>query len=112
MLYRLLIAFCLAGVLAQAQAPPAFEAASIKPTQHGRDAQGWSRSSVDVPSPGRLVAENSSLDGLIRYAYDLKEYQVSGPVWLNDDSVCFDTSCHDLGRVEGANSSNAPNATC
>lgn len=97
MLYRLLIAFCLVAVLAQAQAPPAFEAASIKPTQHGRDAQGWSRSSIDVPSPGRLVAENSSLDELIRYAYDLKEYQVSGPVWLNDDSVCFDIAATTSG---------------
>jgi uncharacterized protein (TIGR03435 family) len=45
---------------------------------------------VYIPSPGRLVAENSSLDELIRFAYDLKDYQVSGPVWLNDDSESFD----------------------
>jgi uncharacterized protein (TIGR03435 family) len=36
------------------------------------------------------VAENSSLDELIRFAYSLKDYQVSGPVWLNDDSESFD----------------------
>jgi uncharacterized protein (TIGR03435 family) len=77
-------------VLAQTQTPPAFEVASVKPTQHGRNADGWSRSSVDIPSPDRLVAENSSLDELIRFAYDLKDYQVSGPVWLNDDSESFD----------------------
>jgi hypothetical protein len=77
-------------VLGQPQAPPAFEVASVKPTQHGRNAEGWSHSSVDIPSPGRLVAENSSLDELIRFAYRLKDYQVSGPVWLNDDAESFD----------------------
>ena len=77
-------------VLGQPQAPPAFEVASVKPTQHGRNAEGWSHSSVDIPSPGRLVAENSSLDELIRFAYSLKDYQVSGPVWLNDDAESFD----------------------
>jgi hypothetical protein len=60
-------------VLGQLQAPPAFEVASVKPTQHGRNAEGWSHSSVDIPSPGRLVAENSSLDELLRFAYCLKE---------------------------------------
>ena len=77
-------------VPALAQAPATFEVASVKPTQHGRNAEGWSHSSVDIPNPGRLVAENSSLDELIRFAYSLKDYQVSGPVWLNDDSESFD----------------------
>jgi uncharacterized protein (TIGR03435 family) len=77
-------------VLAQSQTVPTFDVASVKPTQHGRNAEGWSRSSVDIPSPDRLVAENSSLDELIRFAYDLKDYQVAGPVWLNDDYECFD----------------------
>ena len=72
------------------QAPATFDVASVKPTQHGRDANGSSRSSADIPGPGRFVAENSSLDELIRFAWDLKEYQVVGPAWLNDDSVCFD----------------------
>lgn len=90
MFYRFLAALCPAVLLAQAPAPPAFEAASVKPTQHGRDANGWSRSSLDLPSPGRLVATNNSLAELIRFAYNVKDYQVSGPVWLNDDTVCFD----------------------
>jgi uncharacterized protein (TIGR03435 family) len=77
-------------VLPQSQTVPAFDVASVKPTQHGRNAEGWSRSSVDIPSPDRLVAENSSLDELIRFAYDLQDYQVAGPLWLNDDSECFD----------------------
>jgi uncharacterized protein (TIGR03435 family) len=77
-------------LLAQTQTQPAFDVASVKPTQHGRNAERLSRSSVDIPSPGRLVAENSSLDELIRFAYSLKDYQVAGPVWLNDDSESFD----------------------
>jgi len=36
------------------------------------------------------VAENSSLGELIRFAYQVKEYQLVGPTWLNDDSECFD----------------------
>jgi uncharacterized protein (TIGR03435 family) len=80
----------MAPVIAQTQVRPSFEVASIKPTQHGRNAQGWSRSSVNLPSPNRLVAENSSLDELIRFAYNLKDYQISGPAWLNDDSESFD----------------------
>ena len=82
--------FALLPGLAQSQAPPAFDVASVRSTQHGRNAEGWSHSSVAIPSPGRLVAENSSLDELIRFAYNLKEHQISGPIWLNDDSESFD----------------------
>jgi uncharacterized protein (TIGR03435 family) len=76
----------LSPVLAQTQ--PVFDVASVKATEPARNAQHWS--SVDIPSPGYLVAENSSLDELIRFAYSLKEYQVSGPIWLNDASESFD----------------------
>ncbi len=86
----MLIASCAATLLAQEPRPPAFEVASIKPTSHGRDANGFSRSDADFPSPGRFVATNSSLDELIRTAYQVKEYQVSGPAWLDDDEESFD----------------------
>jgi uncharacterized protein (TIGR03435 family) len=81
---------CQVLLSAQIAAPSVFEVAAVKPTQHGRTADGWSRSSVDIPSPGRFVAQNSSLSELIRFAYQVKEYQISGPIWLNDDSECFD----------------------
>jgi uncharacterized protein (TIGR03435 family) len=97
MCHRLLIALCPSLLLAQTAT---FEAASIKPTQHGRDANGWAYSDVTIPSPGRLEALNSSLDELIRYAYDLKDYQLSGPHWLNDDSVCFDISATAPGATQ------------
>jgi uncharacterized protein (TIGR03435 family) len=80
----------LAAVIA-AQTPPAFEVASVKSTTHGqRDKDGVSHSSQNIHSPGRFTAENSSLDELIRFAYQLYDYQLVGPRWLNDDSVCFD----------------------
>jgi uncharacterized protein (TIGR03435 family) len=85
------VQFVLLAVLPMVgQPPPAFDVASVKPSQPRRNAEGGSYSSVDVVSPGRLVAENSSLDELIRSAYDLKDYQVFGPAWLNDQSESFD----------------------
>jgi uncharacterized protein (TIGR03435 family) len=81
---------CQGLLSAQIAAPSVFEVAAVKPTQHGRTTDGWSRSSVDIPSPGRFVAQSSSLSELIRFAYQVKEYQISGPIWLNDDSECFD----------------------
>jgi uncharacterized protein (TIGR03435 family) len=92
MLRGILFVFCLAPPAAQIATAPAFEVASVRPTQHGRTLDGWSHSSADIPSPGRFVAENSSLDELIRFAYQVKDYQVSGPIWLNDDAECFDIS--------------------
>jgi uncharacterized protein (TIGR03435 family) len=98
MVLRLLVALCPAVLLAQP--PAAFEAATVKLTANGRSANGWSYSDIRVPSPGRLEATNSRLDELIRYAYDIKDYQLSGPHWLNDDSVCFDISASAPGASE------------
>ena len=51
----------------------------VKPTAHGRDASGLSVSlDVENPSPETLRAINNSLSELIRWAYRVKEYQVSG----------------------------------
>jgi uncharacterized protein (TIGR03435 family) len=70
---------------------PAFEVASVKST----GAREKCRRGVDLigprdSQPGTFVVTNNSLDKLIRWAFRVKEYQVSGPKWLNDDSVCFD----------------------
>lgn len=81
--------FLAAVFLAQAQTP-AFEVASVKLTQHGRGPDGWSHSSLDTPSPGNLTATNESLQGLIQFAYDVQEYQIAGPEWLNSDNACYD----------------------
>jgi len=68
----------------------AFEVASVKLTVHGRNAEGWSYSDVKIASPGRLVGTNASLDECIRWAYGVKEYQISGPGWLNSDAASYD----------------------
>jgi uncharacterized protein (TIGR03435 family) len=68
----------------------AFEVASVKLTSHGRTPDGWSRSSIDVAGPGRLVAINASMEECIRWAWNVREYQISGPVWLNADEASYD----------------------
>ena len=86
-----LLIVCCGVLLAQSTPGPAsFEIASVKPTVHGRDANGWSRSFVDTPTPERLQAQNASLRELLEFAFHIETYQLSGPSWLNDDNVCFD----------------------
>lgn len=58
-----------------AEAPPAFEVASIRPSQEGRE-------NVDV-RPGNVTMRNMRLAGAIRWAYNVLDVQVSGPDWLN-----------------------------
>jgi bla regulator protein BlaR1 len=78
-----------AGLLFPQQA--AFDVASIKPTTHKRDANGFSQNDdPQIPSPGRLFVINNSLAELIRWAYRLKDHQLEGPNWLDDDSASFD----------------------
>jgi len=86
-----LLAFASGGGHAQpAVAAPAFEVASVKPTQHGRGPDGWSFSDLTVAGPGRLVGTNSSLEECIEWAWQLKRYQLSGPDWLNADDASYD----------------------
>jgi uncharacterized protein (TIGR03435 family) len=78
-------------LLAQSQVQPAFDAASVRPTEHGKaspDTVGYSDAAII--DPGRFRAQNSTLDELIRFAWNLKDNQVSGPVWLNDSAIAFD----------------------
>jgi uncharacterized protein (TIGR03435 family) len=84
------IFFAATATLFAQLAAPSFDVASVKHNLHPRDVNGWSRSSADIPSPGRFVSQNESLGGLIRFAFDLKDYQIIGPAWLNEDSECFD----------------------
>jgi uncharacterized protein (TIGR03435 family) len=81
--------FLAAGLLLSQQL--SFEVASIKPTTHKRDANGFSQNDdPQIPSPGRLSVINNSLAELIRWAYRLRDDQLEGPNWLDDDSVSFD----------------------
>jgi bla regulator protein blaR1 len=64
---------------AQAAAPPAFDVASVKRSQ-----PGGTRTGVGT-DPGRLTIRNASLKFCIEWAYGVKDYQVSGPDWLDSD---------------------------
>jgi uncharacterized protein (TIGR03435 family) len=73
---------CLAGAAASAQT---FEVASIKTTAPQEVGRMMVKMGGD---PGRLDYVNVSLRDMIRSAYDVKDYQVVGPDWMN--SVRFD----------------------
>ncbi|HXE05870.1 MAG TPA: TIGR03435 family protein [Bryobacteraceae bacterium] len=58
---------------------PAFDVASIKPSQSARDGSGISN------SPGRFSTENTTLAQLIQYCLPAQDYQVvGGPGWIQD----------------------------
>ena len=69
-----------------------FEVASIKPAapmESGRFMVGIS-GGPETPDPVQMTFTNVSLSNLIQTAWDVKEYQISGPAWLQ--SVRFDIS--------------------
>jgi len=83
------IAILLAAVLtaaAQTPAPsPQFEVASIKPSQppaSGRMRMQWG-GGPGTDDPGLFKCENWPVSQLIVEAFDLKDYQVSGPDWMS-----------------------------
>jgi uncharacterized protein (TIGR03435 family) len=71
---------CLA-VVAGAQAPPAFEAASIKPTHYQG---GPLRVTSRVDADG-INFSNTTLKACIQRAYGVKPYQVTGPDWIGTE---------------------------
>lgn len=78
------------GAFGQSAGTPTFEAASIKPAPPptpGMMLVGMS-GGPGSKDPGRINYSNVSLKDLARRAFDLKDYQISGPDWFN--SVRFD----------------------
>ena len=89
---RPMLAGLLTAVGLWAQAPTEFEVASIKPAAPmglGRMMIGV-RGGPGTPSPGQMNFNNVSLAKLIELAYDVKDYQISGPDWMS--SARFDIS--------------------
>ena len=75
-----------AAALAQATADH-FEAASVKPSQSS--GQRFSLSGGPGSSdPGRIVYSNTILRPILLNAFDVKNYQLTGPEWL--DTLRFD----------------------
>jgi len=66
-------------------APPAFEVASVKPAPPPSEGKFMVQMGGD---PGMVDNKNVSLKTLIARAHEMKDYQISGPDWL--DSARFD----------------------
>src|ERR1700688_1026191 len=66
----------------RAAAPLSFEVASVKLSVIGRaGGEGSQREKVDS-APGSLNMRNVSLSSAVQWAFDVREFQVSGPDWL------------------------------
>lgn len=75
-------------VIVAAQAQPAFEVASVKPTRP----ENLLHDGVRFAPGGRFTASSLTLKGLIRFAYAVQGYQIDGgPPWLNADRFDVDT---------------------
>jgi uncharacterized protein (TIGR03435 family) len=64
------------AAFSQTSDSPAFEVASIKSVQPGKE--------IIEPGPGSVNLRNVRLSAAIRWAYNLQEPQLSGPGWMND----------------------------
>lgn len=58
-----------------------FEVASVKASEPGPASQGLGGESI-MPHPGSLTMRNVRLRSCVKWAYDVKEYQIAGPAWL------------------------------
>jgi uncharacterized protein (TIGR03435 family) len=66
-------------------APLAFEVASIKVADPGEAGPGDIPRNMDN-SPGHFIMRNVPLRYCLEWAYDLKDYQISGPDWIKNDN--------------------------
>jgi uncharacterized protein (TIGR03435 family) len=72
------IAFLLAPLVC-AQQPPTFDVASVKP-----DLSGGNGGRINTVG-GKFTSTNSTLQALIRFAWDVKDYQIHGPSWMDTE---------------------------
>jgi uncharacterized protein (TIGR03435 family) len=84
----------LAAQTPQSAPPPAFEVASIKPNNSG-DGRVMMQN-----QPGRYIATNVTLRLLIRNAYQLQDFQITGgPSWLASDHFDINAKVPDEFRA-------------
>jgi uncharacterized protein (TIGR03435 family) len=62
--------------------PPAFDVASIKPNQMGNTGGEKSERENITVSPEGVIMRNVSLRSCLKWAYDVKDFQINGPGWL------------------------------
>lgn len=75
------------GAWAQTDAAPEFEVASIKPAPPptGNGIRVMMRGGPGSDDPGRLDWTNVSLRNMLTNAFNIKDYQLQGPDWLNSE---------------------------
>jgi len=84
----LVLTVCVA--FGQSAAPPAFEVASVKasaPLEGGAMmfGSGNMRGGPGSTDPGRITYNSVLLKAVVARAYNVKEYQVEGPAWLDSE---------------------------
>ena len=80
----------LTACVAMAQSQPAFDVASVKPNTSSKGGGEGSRRENAQVSPGSLILRNVSMRTAIRWAYNVQEYQVTGPGWMADERYDID----------------------
>ena len=81
------------AAIAYAQTSPKFDVASIRPSNSADR-----RPLFDVQPGGSFIAKNASVRRLIEWAYDIKDFQISGgPSWT--DSDLFDIAATPTNRT-------------
>src|SRR5580698_7072684 len=74
--------FCVA-ILAIAAQGQSFDVASVKPNRAGIG-ENAPREKITA-SPGSLTMQSVSLQTCIKWAYGLRDFQISGPGWLTSE---------------------------
>jgi bla regulator protein BlaR1 len=75
---------------------PSFEVASIKPDHSQADHSGANLIRVGGPDTSRWTASNLTAKMLVTFAYNMKDFQVSGgPSWINSDRFDIDAKVED-----------------
>src|SRR5258708_6136320 len=86
---RVTLAIALSFAVATSQSRRSFETVSIKPSAPG----GTSFSISGLP---KLTAKNASLRDLIRVAYQIRDFQISGgPAWIDSAHYDIDANAKD-----------------
>ncbi len=85
--------FALCCAFGQTPTPPTFDVATVKPN---RTSKGGGNLTA---SPGMLTIRNLPLRTIIRAAYDVADYQISGPRWLEQER--FDIVAKTDAKVTG-----------
>jgi uncharacterized protein (TIGR03435 family) len=78
--------YFLAAILAVAFAgPDQFEVASVKPNRVGNAGGESAPREKITASPGSLTMQSVSLQTCLKWAYGLRDFQISGPGWLTSE---------------------------